>query len=149
MGVTLGGQVQHRVGRTQVDAPPMPVREPVNIDGPEDRGKRAVMPALHGAIDGAVSVDDLDTCFAHGAQVQVLLIKTAQQLSALHVELRFQLRVRQPVRPATFEPHQHLLEAAPRHHEPVPSRGRGRGHDRRPARRASTRATNTSNSPRA
>ena len=142
--MTLDGQIQRRVGRTQVDAPPMPVREPVNIDRAEDRGQRAVMPALHRAIHGAVSIDNLETYFAHGAQVQMLLKETTQQLSALHIELHFQLPVRQPVRPATVEPHQHLLETASRQHEPVPS-----GHDRCSARRAWTRATNTSSSPRA
>ena len=123
MGMTLPGQVQHRVGGIQVRVTPMTVRETLHIEIPEDRGHAAMVTTLDGAMSHPISVEHhSDTFFPDGANLQVFLKQLAQQLPTPPVELVFHLAMGEHPRVPTVKPTDDRLETPTRPTEPLDRR---------------------------
>ena len=114
VGVALLGQVERGVRGVQVGLSPAPVGQSGDGHLAEDRGERPGVPRFHRPTVDAVGVDDLlQARLALGAQVQVVLVRQAEQLPALGAEAILQLGVAERGGPVAIEEADHLLEAGP------------------------------------
>ena len=91
MGLPLLGQVELAVLGIEVRVPPMPVGEPGDADGPEDRAERPYVAGLDRPVADTLGVGDShDPLLAKPAQVEMALEHLAQQVPTTGVELLFE-----------------------------------------------------------
>jgi len=115
MGVLLGGQVQHAIGRMQVAASAATVGDPPDLDLTEDRRQPALVSRLGAATRQAIGPDHpLQPALPLRTQVQMVLQQLPEQLPALDLKPRLQLCMRQRCRLRAFQPGRHRLEATTR-----------------------------------
>ena len=94
MGGQLAGQVQGRVGRTQVGLPAPAVCQAGHLDRAEDRLKRPDMAGLDTCPAAAIGLGDVvPALLADRAQVQVVLVEQPDQLTQVNAQLLFELAV--------------------------------------------------------
>ena len=133
----------------------MAIGQPLDAHRAEHAGQGPAVPGLDAAVGDAFDVEHLNSLLSMGAQVEVVLEKSAQQLPASAVQVVLQFAVRQRVGLACLQPADDVFEAHPGHAErrgvwgsgPVTGArrgdrsGPGGGHRRRSARRARSVAT--------
>ena len=120
MRVALLGEVQLAVGGIQVGVTAVAVGEALHVELPEDGGEAAMVTGLDGTMGHPVGVDNrVGALLPNGAQLEVLLEHSAQQLAAPPVELVFDLGMSQLGRLRAIQPAGDLLEALARPAEGV------------------------------
>jgi hypothetical protein len=112
VGVQLVGEVQRSVGGVEVLAAQVAVGEPFDLHGAHHRRQLAGVASLHGRMGDAVSVDDVNALLTKRPQVEVVLERQALHLTATGQQLLFEIGMRHQCRLGSFQPAQHLLEAA-------------------------------------
>ncbi len=134
--MTLGRQVQQRVGGVQVGGAARAVGTTLDLQFTEDAGQPPLVPGLNGAAAHAVGIDDrLDPSLAVGPQVQMILQEPAQQLATLDLEPLLELCVRHRGGLITLQPADQRLKPSARPVKATRSGSRRRHrHDRRPQR---------------
>jgi len=94
VGVQLTGQVQGRVGGTEVALTAPAIRQAGDLDRAEDRLKRPDMAGLDTCPPAALGVNDVvQALLADRTQVQVVLVELPDQLTQIDRQPLFQLAV--------------------------------------------------------
>lgn len=104
VGVLLGGEVQHRIGRVQVRLAGLAVSQPGHRDLTEDGREPASMPDLHPRPRGSAGVGNLESAFPQRPQVNVVLEQQTKQLPPAGVELLLKFAMLQAVAGRSRQP---------------------------------------------
>ncbi len=111
--MALFWQVQGCIRRVQVRSAPMPVGQSVDGHLAEYGGQGSGVSGLDAAVVDTVDVDHADPFLSLGAQVEVVLKQSTQQLPAAAVEIVLQLGVGARSGLGAFQPADDVEKARP------------------------------------